>query len=112
MIQHFYQSEKREEYNFLFTDEYGRPIAQEFAEKVFKKQLRKTGIRVNKRKLVPHSLRYTYITRMRRELPVEVVQKIAGHSDEHMTEYYTRSGIQEMISSIQDYIPAVNGLFK
>lgn len=112
LIQHFYQSEKREEYNFLFTDEYGRPIAQEFAEKVFKKQLTKTGIRVNKRKLVPHSLRYTYITRMRRELPVEVVQKIAGHSDEHMTEYYTRSGIQEMISSIQDYIPAVNGLFK
>lgn len=112
LVQNWYNSQKIKEYDFLFTDEYGKPIAQEFAEKQFKNQLNKTGIRINNRKLVPHSLRYTYITRMRRDLPLEVVQKIAGHSDQHMTEYYTRSGLREMIDSIQNYIPAANGLFK
>ena len=49
---------------------------------------------------------------MRRELPVEEVKKIAGHTTIQMTEYYTKSEIEELISVIKNTIDAANNLFQ
>lgn len=44
-------------------------------------------------------LRYTFITKMRRIVPAETVQKLAGHNFLEMTEYYTRMNIADSIRS-------------
>lgn len=73
--------------------------------------LKKAGIDTEGRKIVPHSLRYTYVTRMRRILPVEDVQRLAGHTSARMTQYYTRSSIPELIASVQKNIGQANSIF-
>jgi integrase len=40
------------------------------------------------RKLVPHSLRYTYVSRMRRELAVKELLPMTGHTSVEMVDYY------------------------
>jgi integrase len=111
--------------DFIFTVK-GKPIRQEWAETVFYEALQKSKLiplpepkkratrgegrrkqskaklkPLDGRKLVPHSLRYTYVTRMRRELPAEMVMKMVGHTSVEMTDYYTRSNIEEIIKSIE-----------
>ena len=48
---------------------------------------------------------------MRRNLDVESVQKIVGHTSVEMTEYYTRFGVQELIDGLQKTLPAAEKLF-
>ena len=64
------------------------------------------------KKAYPHSFRFTYVTRMRRGLSAETVQKLAGHSSVEMTEYYTRAAIPEMVAGLKDAVPAANMLFE
>lgn len=61
--------------------------------------------------LAPHSLRFTYITRMRRNADGETVQKPAGHNSMEMTEYYTRDAIPEMVEAAKPAVAAANKLF-
>lgn len=97
---------------FVFQDDYGNPLPQDHLELVFKTIIKKAGIDRTGRRLVPHSFRFTYVTRMRREIAGETVRKLVGHSAIEMTDYYTRASIPEMVESIQDALPAVNRLFK
>ena len=69
------------------------------------------GIDLDGRKLTPHSLRYTYVTKMRRTLPVDTVRKLVGHTAEKMTEYYTRASIEDGLAGIKDTKTAVENLF-
>lgn len=96
--------------DFVFQ-RYGKPIRKWLAEEWFKNILTKSGIVVGKRILTPHSLRYTYITRMRRIVAGETVQKIAGHASINMTDYYTRAAIPEMVEAVQPAVVAANTLF-
>lgn len=98
--------------DFVFAHEDGRPLRREYLEDVFTRQLKKAGIEKGDRKLIPHSFRFTYVTRMRRELPAEVVQKLAGHSSVEMTDYYTRAAIPEMVAALESAMPAVDTLFE
>ena len=96
-----------DDYVFL---RYGHPIRRWLAEKWFKQALEISGIEVGTRKLTPHSLRYTYITRMRREVAGETVQKMAGHTSLAMTDYYTRAAIPEMVAAVKPAVdPAADG---
>ncbi len=97
--------------DFVFAHEDGSPLRREYLEDVFTRQLKKAGIEKGDRKLIPHSFRFTYVTRMRRELPAEVVQKLAGHSSVEMTDYYTRAAIPEMVAALESAMPAADGLF-
>lgn len=97
--------------DFVFQ-RYGKPIRKWLAEQWFRDILGKSGIEVGKRVLTPHSLRYTYITRMRRNVAGETVQKIAGHSSINMTDHYTRADISGMVTAIQPAADAANELFK
>jgi integrase len=103
----------------------GRPIRQETAEDVFYRALQAAGIiprpepaPKNKRgagrkkqhrehlkpsdgrKLVPHSLRYTYVSRMRRELTAAELQPMTGHTSVEMVDYYNRKVLDMAIASL------------
>ena len=97
--------------DFLFQREGGVPLRREYLEEVFRRRLKIVGINEEKRKLIPHSFRFTYVTRMRRNAGVETVQKLAGHTSIEMTEYYTRAAIPEMIEGLKDAVPAAEPLF-
>lgn len=97
--------------DFLFSKE-KKPLRGEFLEKIFKKQLIKCNINTEDRKIVPHSLRFTYVTLMRdNHISGELIQKIVGHSSIEMTDYYTRICIPEMIESVKPVLNTINELF-
>lgn len=98
--------------DFVFAHEDGRSLRREYLEDVFTRQMKKAGIEKGDRKLIPHSFRFTYVTRMRRELPAEIVQKLAGHSSVEMTDYYTRAAIPEMVAALESTMPAADTLIE
>lgn len=97
--------------DYVFTRS-GKPIRPKTAEKWFSRALKIAGIETDGRKLVPHSLRYTYITRMRGSVSGETVRKLAGHTTIGMTDYYTRASLPEMISSVEGARATANVLIK
>lgn len=97
--------------DFVFL-RYGHPIRKCLAEKWFERAVLLSGIEIGGRKLTPHSLRYTYITRMRRDVGGEIVQKLAGHSSLAMTDYYTRAAIPELVAGAMPAVEAANRLFE
>ena len=52
------------------------------------------------RKLIPHSLRYTYISRMRRELTAAELLPMTGHASEGMVDYYNRANLENAIAAL------------
>ncbi len=91
---------------FVFQYE-NRPIRKEFAEKEFRRALKKAGIDTDDRKITPHALRYTYVTRTRRLLDTSTTMMMTGHSSEQMSDYYTRFELEETIKQlvpIQDQV--------
>lgn len=97
--------------DYLFL-RYGKPIRKHLAEKWFSRAILLSDIQVGSRKLTPHSLRYTYVTRMRRNLTGETVQKLVGHTSIAMTDYYTHSALPELCEAIEPARKAANSLFE
>ena len=111
MIQEYITEQNLRADDFVFT-RYGKPLRKHLLEKWFCRALHISRIEIGTRKLTPHSLRYTYITRMRRDVAGETVQKLAGHTTLAMTDYYTRSAIPELCKAIEPARNAVNTLFE
>lgn len=97
--------------DFIFI-RYGKPIDKKQADNWFQWVLEEAGIDCEGRNLTPHSLRFTYVTRMRRQESQETVQKLAGHTSAEMTDYYTRVVIPEMCEALQPARAAANRLFQ
>jgi integrase len=98
--------------DFIFYETEGKPISQDRAEYVFEQALILAKINTDDRKVVCHSLRYTYVTRMRRELPGETVQKMVGHISLEQTDYYTnRRALDESIAGLIGANAAADNLF-
>jgi integrase len=120
--------------DFIFTYE-GKPIRAEFAEDIFYRALKNCGIipppepvkrnkrgegrkKISKikpkppdgRKLVPHSLRYTYVSRMRRELSAAELRPMTGHTTVEMVDYYTRTVLDEALASLPQADSALENL--
>jgi integrase len=114
----------------------GHPVRQSHAESIFSSALVKAGIAMGKaaykksalyvpgkrvpksniipdgRRLVVHSLRFTYVTRMRREVPGETVMKMAGHANIETTDYYTdRRALEEALAGIAGAGAATDNFF-
>jgi integrase len=112
--------------DFCFTVD-GKPVRQEYAGRVFYRTLQKTGFipyptkkepmkqrtpggrkrrpQINQkppdgRKLVPHSLRYTYVSRMRRELTAAELQPMTGHASVEMVDYYNRKVLDMTLAAL------------
>lgn len=102
---------KFENNDFLFTDDNNRPFTNTHLEHSFKKVLKKSEINLIGKRYVPHSLRFTYVTRMRSVFSIEDVRKIVGHTSSEMTEYYTRLLIGDMCKNLQPARKIVSELF-
>jgi integrase len=112
--------------DFCFTQD-GRPIRRELAETVFYRALQTAGFvpvpekaprgargdgrkkqdktkarPLDGRKLVPHSLRYTYVSRMRRELSAKELLPMTGHTTEGMVDYYNRKALDLALAALPD----------
>ena len=110
LIKSYIRTQDLKKGDYLFTRN-KIPFRHEFSEHLFKRQLLKSGIKINGRKLTPHSLRYTYVTRMRRFVDAETVRKLVGHSSQMMTDYYTRPLVDDMCVGIMSAHNACEQLF-
>jgi integrase len=100
------------EEDFLFTEKDGKALTQDRAQWGFERAVLKAGIDKANRKIVCHSLRYTYVTRMRRELPAETVMKMVGHLSVEQTDYYTdKRAVDESIAALTNALHAADNLF-
>lgn len=97
--------------DFLFLDDYGKTYTNCHLEHTFKKVVKASGIDIHEKKFVPHSLRFTYVTKMRTAFSVEDVRKMVGHTSTEMTEYYTRMMISDMCRTLQPARSVVSELF-
>jgi integrase len=113
--------------DYCFTTSEGKPIGREWAGIVFYRALQAAGFipfpekkkkaawgegrqkqtRVklkppDGRKLVPHSLRYTYVSRMRRELTAAELQPMTGHASVEMVDYYNRRVLDLALAALPD----------
>lgn len=96
--------------DFLFTRN-GVVMTRYYPESQFRQALKKSGIDRKERKLVPHSLRYSYITYMRMNFEGDIVRQFAGHNQMEMTDYYTRANLTDTIDSLQAMVKKVNSIF-
>lgn len=96
--------------DFIFVRD-GKPFSAEYCERLFRRMLKKAQIDSSGRKLTPHSLRYTYVTRMRRYIDGEIVRVLVGHTSQEMTDYYTKPMIDDMIKKISESREAAEKLF-
>jgi integrase len=100
-----------EEYIFRGRRDRTRPVDSYYIEITLRRAMEKAGIEANGRKLVVHSFRYTYVTRMRRELPADTVMKLAGHTTVGMTEYYNKKVIDTSLKQLIGADTAAANLF-
>jgi len=98
--------------DFCFTQN-GKPVRTEYAEKVFYRALQKIGLipygkgikrlaPADGRKLVPHSLRYTYVSRMRRVMSAEDLKNYTGHTSTTMVDYYSRRSVELLLEGLPE----------
>ena len=96
--------------DFCFTQN-GKPVRAEYAESVFYRALQRIGLvpeskgtkrrpATDGRRLVPHSLRYTYVSRMRRQMSAEDLKNYTGHSSTTMVDYYSRRSLDLLLESL------------
>ena len=110
-IRSYTEKKKLSKDEYLFLNEIGCVYTAGHLERTFRQVLGRSGIETKGKRYVPHSLRFTYVTRMRTMFSVEDVRKIAGHASSEMTEYYTRMAISDMCRILQPAREIVNELF-
>jgi integrase len=124
--------------DYCFTTSGGKPISRERAETAFYRALQTAGFiplppkrekaargegrqkqtrarlrPPDGRKLVPHSLRYTYVSRMLRELTAAELQPMTGHASIEMVDYYNRQVLDLALAALPDSaLAAADTLFK
>jgi integrase len=124
--------------DYCFTTDEGKPIRREWAETAFYRALQTAGLvplppkrqraargegrqrqtraklrPLDGRKLVPHSLRYTYVSRMRRELTAAELQPMTGHTSVEMVDFYNRRVLDLALAALPDSaLAAADTLFQ
>jgi integrase len=98
--------------DFIFTakKDPSRPITEHYVRDHMARIIEKAGIQAQGRKLTLHSFRYTFINRIRRELPAGVVMKLIGYRMTGMTEYCRKRGIDESSAGLSGAEEAVEKL--
>lgn len=100
-----------EEYPGLLFAFHGAPISPYFLDERFEIGLKNAGISKVGRILTPHSLRFTYDTKMRGVLSGDILREFIGHRSETMTDYYDRASLRPVLEArliqLADQRPAV-----
>jgi len=119
--------------DYVFTYN-GHPIRKTMAETAFNMALVKSGIAWDKetlikkgiwvkghihaahslipdgRRLIHHSLRYTYITRMSLDIDAHTLKRLTGHDSTAMIDYYNRANLDMALAAIPNASAATNAL--
>lgn len=111
LLQNYAKQTKCKDDDLLFKFD-GKTITTIISLYYFRKAIRKTKIKPNGRKLTIHSLRYSYVTHLRPYLSGDRVQKIVGHNNIKMTDYYTRAELEAAVADFDEILPVVNDFFK
>ncbi len=90
-----------EDHLVFFGMDAATPLNVETVTHLLPGAMKRAGIEVAGRNLVPHSLRHTYNTIMRAVLPAETLRKFTGHSTPEMTDLYDHPGLRDRISSLE-----------
>lgn len=107
-LQYFLKDKKIGEEDFIFTKKKGGIFQTTGYNYIFNKAIQESGINMEGRHITPHSLRYTYITRMRQYTDIDTVRIMAGHNDKKMTDYYTICETPEMLLTFDKAFTASN----
>jgi integrase len=78
----------------------GKMVGNYYLLDRFRFGLDKLGIDHEKRRLTVHCLRYTYNTRMKTELPGDVLREFLGHRSIEMTDYYDNPILQDRLEAL------------
>jgi integrase len=92
----------------------GHRLRGEYVMKRFERGLKNAGIETENRILKPHSLRYTYNTKMRRRIPEDKLRAMMGHDYKGMTDYYTvinLAELEEQFLGLRDNSRAIDGFW-
>jgi integrase len=92
----------------------GHRLRCEYVIQRFEKGIKNAEINTEGRILKPHSLRYTYNTKMRRKIPEEKLRAMMGHDYKGMTDYYTIINIaelEEQFLGLRDNIGAIDSFW-
>ena len=81
---------------------HGHKLGSTFVAQRFQEGLANAGISTAGRRLTPHSLRFTYDTKMRALLPPDVLREYIGHRSEQMTDHYDRATQQPAVERFWD----------
>jgi len=119
--------------DYVFTYN-GRPVSSSMAKTAFTMALIKAGIAVSKetlverghwkgghihvtrdlipdgRRIIIHSLRYTYITLMSRNMDAHNLLKLTGHDSTAMVDYYNRTNLDMALAAIPNADAATSAL--
>ena len=98
----------RNDYLFKFD---GKPFRIEYLRNLFERAKKIAKIDSGNRKLTMHSMRYTYVTRMRSIYDTDIVRKMVGHTSTEMTEYYTRASIEAATAALLPVAKNANRFF-
>lgn len=110
-LREFISKKNLKQNDLLFTHSDGSAYRIENLEDIFERALISAGIEKNQRKLVCHSLRYTYVTRMRQIYDSDTVRKMAGHTNQKTNDYYNRPTLLESERSLLPVIDKAAGFF-
>jgi integrase len=105
------QQTAEEDFIFKGKREPEKPISGYYVHDNLRRIMERAGVEINGRRLITHSFRFTYVTHMRRELPVETVMKLVGHTTAGMTEYYNKRIIDESLAGLTGADTAIAKLF-
>jgi integrase len=108
IARHNYQDD---DFIFRAYKDPGKTIGFWYIHDVLARAIKKAEINTDGRKLGVHSFRYTYVTRMRRELPADIVMKLAGHTTVGMTELYNQKVLDATLKTLIGADTAVANLF-
>jgi integrase len=87
--------------DYIFTL-FSKPLLRDYLFKRFEIGLKNAGIEIGDRWLTPHSLRYTWVSRMQPLLRGDDLRAFAGHRSEEMTDHYSRPYLLERLETYQE----------
>jgi integrase len=86
---------KDDDFIFAAKNDLSRPIAEHYVRDHMERIIKAAGIPAQGRRLTINSFRYTFINRIRRELPTGVVMKLVGRKLFGIMEHYHNQSIDE-----------------
>jgi integrase len=101
---------KDDDFIFAAKNDPSRPITEHYVRDHMARIIRDAGIQAQGRKLVINSFRYTFINRIRRELPTGIVMKLVGRKLLDIMDHYHKRGIDESSTGLAGADTAVQKL--